>query len=133
LIKQHGHERVREAVEEAVILGCSDGAAIRHLAPRILPMRAARTWNWVSFGALNASMTDYDGLLSQKMEQIGSTARSFCSFWWESRSSASLARLFHAAAPNLAQSQRASAPIRPSYETAGPKGGQLSRSAIDIC
>lgn len=32
LIKQHGHERVRAAVEEAISLGCSDAAAIRHLA-----------------------------------------------------------------------------------------------------
>ena len=31
LIKQHGHERVRAAVEEALALGCSDAAAIRHL------------------------------------------------------------------------------------------------------
>ena len=32
LIKQYGHERVRAAVEEALALGCSDAAAIRHLA-----------------------------------------------------------------------------------------------------
>lgn len=32
LIKQHGHERVRAAVEEAVSLGCWDAAAVRHLA-----------------------------------------------------------------------------------------------------
>ena len=32
LIKLHGHQRVRSAVEEAISLGCSDAAAIRHLA-----------------------------------------------------------------------------------------------------
>ena len=32
LIKQHGHERVQAAVEAAISLGCSDSAAIRHLA-----------------------------------------------------------------------------------------------------
>jgi hypothetical protein len=32
LIKQYGHERVRTAVAEAITLGCSDAAAIRHLA-----------------------------------------------------------------------------------------------------
>lgn len=31
LIKPHGHERVRTAVEQAVSLGCADAAAIRHL------------------------------------------------------------------------------------------------------
>jgi hypothetical protein len=31
LIKPHGHQRVRTAVEEAVSLGCTDAAAIRHL------------------------------------------------------------------------------------------------------
>ncbi len=32
LVREHGHERVRAAVEEALNLGCSDAAAIRHLA-----------------------------------------------------------------------------------------------------
>src|ERR1700730_10804836 len=31
LIKQHGHERVRAAVEAALAAGCSDAAAILHL------------------------------------------------------------------------------------------------------
>ena len=31
LIKQHGRERVRAAVEEAITLGCADAAAVRHL------------------------------------------------------------------------------------------------------
>ena len=31
LIKPHGHERVRTAVEQAVSFGCADAAAIRHL------------------------------------------------------------------------------------------------------
>jgi hypothetical protein len=30
LIKQHGHQRVRTAVEEATTLGCADAAAVRH-------------------------------------------------------------------------------------------------------
>ena len=32
LVRQHGHERVRAAVEAALELGCFDAAAIRHLA-----------------------------------------------------------------------------------------------------
>ena len=32
LVREHGHERVRAAVEEALNLSCSDAAAIRHLA-----------------------------------------------------------------------------------------------------
>jgi len=35
LIRQHGHQRVRTAVEEALSLRCSDAAAIRHLAEGI--------------------------------------------------------------------------------------------------
>jgi hypothetical protein len=42
LIKQHGHQRVRAAVEEAVTLGCWDGAAVRHLAAAADLARAQR-------------------------------------------------------------------------------------------
>ena len=29
--KRHGWDRLREVVEEALALGCTDGAAVRHL------------------------------------------------------------------------------------------------------
>ena len=65
LIKQHGHERVRAAVEEAVTLGCSDAAAIRHLAAAadLSRMRAARSSSWASLSRFERPlpvMTDYD-------------------------------------------------------------------------
>ena len=43
LIRQHGHRRVRAAVEEALALGCSDVAAIRHLAEAADLVRARST------------------------------------------------------------------------------------------
>jgi hypothetical protein len=70
LVKQHGHQRVRAAVEEALSLGCSDAAAIRHLAESADLVRARRTI--VELGALSRyerpkpSLTDYDGLLGQE-------------------------------------------------------------------
>jgi transposase len=69
LIKQHGHQRVRAAVEEALSLGCSDAAAIRHLAETTDMVRARST---IDLGALSRFerplpvMTDYDGLLGQE-------------------------------------------------------------------
>jgi len=69
LIKQHGHQRVRAAVEEALSLGCSDVAAIRHLAEAADMVRASST---IDLGALSRFerplpvMTDYDGLLGQE-------------------------------------------------------------------
>jgi transposase len=54
LIKEFGHERVRTAVAEAITLGCSDAAAIRHLAGAAdLFMRAARLSSWAHCRALN--------------------------------------------------------------------------------
>ena len=70
LIKQHGHKRVRAAVEEALALGCSDAAAIRHLAEAADLARARSTI--VELGALKRyerpkpSLTDYDRLLGQE-------------------------------------------------------------------
>jgi transposase len=70
LIKQHGHQRVRAAVEEALSLGCSDAAAIRHLAEAADLVRARSTI--VELGALSRYerplpvLTDYDGLLGQE-------------------------------------------------------------------
>jgi len=69
LIRPHGHERVRAAVEEALTLGCSDAAAVRHLveAVNLTHARAAL----IEFDALSRFerplpvMTDYDGLLGQ--------------------------------------------------------------------
>jgi hypothetical protein len=69
LVKQHGHQRVRAAVEEALSLGCSDAAAIRHLAEAAEMVRARGT---IELGALSRFerplpvMTDYDGLLGQE-------------------------------------------------------------------
>ena len=70
LIRQHGHPRVRAAVEEARALGCSDVAAIRHLAEAVDLVRARSTI--IELGALSRyerpkpSLTDYDGLLGQE-------------------------------------------------------------------
>ena len=71
LIKQHGHERVRTAVEEAIALGCADAAAVRHLveAADLTHARSAL----IELGALARFerplpvMADYDGLLSQEV------------------------------------------------------------------
>ena len=69
LVKQHGHQRMRAAVEEALSLGCSDAAAIRHLAEAADLVRAAST---IELGALSRFerplpvMADYDALLGQE-------------------------------------------------------------------
>jgi hypothetical protein len=71
LIKQYGHERVRTAVEEAITLGCSDAAAIRHLAGAADLVHARSAI--IELGALSRFerplpvMTDYDGLLGQEV------------------------------------------------------------------
>jgi hypothetical protein len=71
LIKQHGHQRVRGAVEEALSLGCSDAAAIRHLAEAADLVRARSAI--VELGALSRyerpqpSLSDYDRLLGQEV------------------------------------------------------------------
>jgi hypothetical protein len=71
LIKPHGHERVRMAVEEALTLGCWDAAAIRHLA-EAADLTHARS-ELIELSALSRFerplpvMTDYDGLLSQEV------------------------------------------------------------------
>lgn len=71
LIKQHGRERVRAAVEEATTLGCADAAAVRHLveAADLTHARSAL----IELGALARferplpAITDYDGLLSPEV------------------------------------------------------------------
>ncbi len=71
LIKQHGHQRVRTAVEEAIALGCADAAAVRHLveAADLAHARSAL----IELGALARferplpAITDYDGLLSSEI------------------------------------------------------------------
>jgi transposase len=71
LIKPHGHPRVRAAVEEAVTLGCVNAAAIRHLVEAV-DLTHARD-GLGELGALSRFerpapvMTDYDGLLDQKV------------------------------------------------------------------
>jgi hypothetical protein len=69
LIKAHGHERVRAAIEEAIALGCADAAAVRHLveAADLTHARDAL----IELDALSRFerplpvMTDYDGLLQE--------------------------------------------------------------------
>lgn len=71
LVKSHGHERLRAAVESAVALGCSDAAAIRHLvtAAELAHVRSAI----IEVGELSRFerplpvMTDYDGLLGDEV------------------------------------------------------------------
>ena len=70
LIRQHGHQRVRAAVKEALALGCWDAAAIRHLVEAADLVRARSAI--VELGVLSRyerpkpALTDYDGLLSQQ-------------------------------------------------------------------
>jgi transposase len=71
LIKQHGHRKVQNAVSEALSMGCSDGAAIRHLlgAAELAHARTAI----IELGELSRFerplplMNDYDGLLSHEV------------------------------------------------------------------
>jgi hypothetical protein len=71
LIKQHGHARVRAAVEEALALGCADAAAILHLAAAedLIHTRGAL----IELGELSRFerplpvMTNYDALLGQEV------------------------------------------------------------------
>jgi len=71
LIKPYGHERVPMAVAEAITLGCSDAAAIRHLAGAA-DLTHARS-AIIELGALSRFerplpvLTDYDGLLGQEV------------------------------------------------------------------
>jgi len=73
LIRPHGHQRVRAAVEEAIALGCADAAAVRHLveAADLTHARDAI----IELDALSRFerplpvMTDYDGLLGQEVTQ----------------------------------------------------------------
>lgn len=70
LIKSHGHQRVQAAVEQALSLGCSDAAAIRHLVQAV-DLAHARS-AMVELGALSRFeapppvIADYDGLLGQE-------------------------------------------------------------------
>jgi hypothetical protein len=70
LIKLHGHQRVQAAVEQALSLGCSDAAAIRHLVQAV-DLAHARS-AMVELGALwrfeapLPVITDYDRLLGQE-------------------------------------------------------------------
>jgi transposase len=73
LVKQHGHEQLRAAVENALALGCWDAAAIRHLvgAGELTHARSAS----IEVGELSRFerplpvMTHYDGLLGQEVAQ----------------------------------------------------------------
>jgi hypothetical protein len=71
LVREHGHERVRAAVEEALNLGCSDAAAIRHLA-EAADLTHARS-AIIELSRLQQlerplpAITNYDGLLSQEV------------------------------------------------------------------
>ena len=71
LIRAHGHERVRAAVEEAITLGCADAAAVRHLVEAIDLTHAHAAL--IELDALARFerplpvLTDYDGLLEQEV------------------------------------------------------------------
>jgi transposase len=72
LIKPHGHERVRAAVDQAVTLGCTDAAAIRHLVEAADLSHARDALSELGelsrFERPEPVMTDYDGLLGQEVE-----------------------------------------------------------------
>jgi hypothetical protein len=71
LIRPHGHERVRAAVEEVNTLGCADAAAVRHLVEAVNLTHARNAL--IELDALSRFerplpvMTDYDGLLGQEV------------------------------------------------------------------
>ncbi len=73
LAKQHGHERLRAAIESALALGCSDAAAIRHLVTAA-DLTHART-AIIEVGDLSRFerplpvIAHYDGLLSPEVGQ----------------------------------------------------------------
>ena len=71
LIRAHGHERVRAAVEEAIALGCSDAAAVRHLVEAVNLTHARETLSVLDtlsrFERPLPVLTDYDGLLDQEV------------------------------------------------------------------
>jgi hypothetical protein len=74
LVKEHGHVRLREAVETAVSLGCWDAAAVRHLiaTPELARTRtdALEISNALScFERPLPAMAEYDRLLSAGGEQ----------------------------------------------------------------
>ena len=71
LVKQYGHERLRSAIEGALALGCSDAAAIRHLAGAADLTRARSAiidlGELAQFERPLPVMTNYDQLLSQEV------------------------------------------------------------------
>jgi transposase len=71
LIKPHGHQRVRTAVEEAASLGCADAAAVRHLveaADLTHARQAIIELDTLSrFERPLPVLTDYDRLLDQEV------------------------------------------------------------------
>jgi hypothetical protein len=68
LIRDYGHARLRQSVEEALALGCTDAAAVRHLveAEDLAHVRSAL----LELDALERferpppAINEYDGLLS---------------------------------------------------------------------
>jgi len=71
LIKLHGHQHVRSAVEEAVSLGCADAAAIRHLIEAADLTHAGQAIieldTLARFERPLPVLTHYDGLLDQEV------------------------------------------------------------------
>jgi transposase len=71
LIQPYGHERVRVAVEDALALGCTDAAAVRHLveAADLTHAREAliELDTLSRFERPLPVMTDYDGLLGEEV------------------------------------------------------------------
>jgi hypothetical protein len=71
LIRSHGHERVRAAIEEALGLGCADAAAVRHLVEAVDLAHAGGALIELDarsrFERPLPALTDYDGLLDQEV------------------------------------------------------------------
>jgi alanine racemase len=71
LVKAYGHGRVRAAVEEAIALGCTDAAAVRHLVEAADLTHAREAI--LELDALSRFerplpvLTDYDGLLNKEV------------------------------------------------------------------
>ena len=71
LVKQYGHEQLRSAIEAALVWGCSDAAAIRHLlgAANLTRARSAiiDLGELARFERPLPVMAEYDRLLSQEV------------------------------------------------------------------
>ena len=71
LVKEHGHDQLRAAVERALALGCSDAVAIRHLLGAVElahpPDVIIELGELSQFERPAPAITQYDGLLGQEV------------------------------------------------------------------